>query len=143
MPITVARIHDDMMKFMMYSGGTTILHSKRNFFLKQKNNFLILVEIFVDINLVYPHDLPFQLFLRPKKLTSPGYLLVTLTGHVEGMNHEFLNKMGYKEIQQLPPIFQFNVKHILPEFVYFVDQMKEENLTYLEKKDVSLNFFKK
>lgn len=42
----------------MKTNTTTILHDKRLVFLKTKNNFLIRAEVYLDINLIYPEELP-------------------------------------------------------------------------------------
>lgn len=43
MPPTVAKIHDNLIKYLMTTGQDNILHSRRDLFLKRKNNFLMRV----------------------------------------------------------------------------------------------------
>ena len=59
MPITLGRVHDDMMTTMMIGNTTSILHNKRQVFLVSKNNFLLRAEVFLDINQAYPEEMPF------------------------------------------------------------------------------------
>lgn len=85
---------------MMFSGNDTIIHAKREIFLKNKNNFLVRIKIYIDLNLHYHEDLPFIAFAEVIA-TQSGYLLISANNYVESMSRQFLIQLGYKKINYI------------------------------------------
>lgn len=40
MPVTLAKVHDEVVRFMMIRGKYNVVHIARTVFLKNKNNFI-------------------------------------------------------------------------------------------------------
>ena len=79
MPTSIATIHDDIIRCMMTQGNDTIINNQRYIFLKNKNNILIRVQVFISMNLYYAEELPFGVFVTPIE-TRSGFLFVTSAG---------------------------------------------------------------
>ncbi|KAL4442859.1 hypothetical protein ABPG74_010748 [Tetrahymena malaccensis] len=140
MPTSIASIHDEIIRCMMTQGNDSIINNKRQIFLKNKSNFLIRVNVFISMNLYYSEELPFGVFVTPIE-TRSGFLFVTSQGNVEGMDSNILNQVGYNNIQNMPPFFQFKIAHCIPEFEHFTQLMAEQNLNLMDRVDVPFNFF--
>lgn len=64
MPHNIAVMHDDLIRFLLYTGEDYIVHTRREIFLKSKQNFLLKIEVFVDLNVYYPDELPYIFFIK-------------------------------------------------------------------------------
>ncbi|EAS02005.2 transmembrane protein, putative (macronuclear) [Tetrahymena thermophila SB210] len=140
MPTSIATIHDEIIRCMMTQGNDSIINNKRQIFLRNKSNFLIRVNVFISMNLYYTEELPFGVFVTPIE-TRSGFLFVTSQGNVEGMDNNILSQVGYNNVQNMPPFYQFKISHCIPEFEHFTQLMAEQNLSLMDRVDVPFNFF--
>lgn len=65
MPYLIASRHDDFVKFLAHTNKNNLIHKLRQFLIKNKYNFLLTTEVFVDFNIYYEKDFPLIFFLKP------------------------------------------------------------------------------
>ena len=60
------------------------------------------------MNLYFLEELPFGVFVTPIQ-TRSGFLFITNTGNIEGMDFGLLNIGGYSNVHLLPSFYQIKV----------------------------------
>ncbi|EAR96293.2 transmembrane protein, putative (macronuclear) [Tetrahymena thermophila SB210] len=136
MPITLASVHDEVVRFMMIRGKYNVVHIARTVFLKNKFNFIFQVNIFADINFFYTEELPF-IFLAKVIKSNSGFLIVSSRGKVEGICQNFFSKIG-QPVESLPYAYKVDVQYILPKFEEFIKNAKP--FIKSDYSDVDLSF---
>jgi hypothetical protein len=57
-PATFAgQIHDDIMMEFMRTGKDKVFNKLRDLFVRTKDNFLVKINVYITLNLLYPRDL--------------------------------------------------------------------------------------
>ncbi|KAL4489727.1 hypothetical protein ABPG73_019684 [Tetrahymena malaccensis] len=136
MPMTLASVHDEVVRFMMIRGKYNVVHIARTVFLKNKFNFIFQVNIFADINFFYTEELPF-IFLAKVVKSNSGFLIVSSRGKIEGICQNFFQKIG-QPIESLPYAYKVDIQYIIPKFEEFIKNVKP--FIKLDYQDVEMNF---
>ncbi len=74
-PITISKIHDELVRYLLTTGDDKVVHSKRVILIKNKMNMLLKVEAFFSLNIHYPNEFPYIVFVKPIIHTS-GHFIV-------------------------------------------------------------------
>ncbi|KAL4504349.1 hypothetical protein ABPG72_009795 [Tetrahymena utriculariae] len=122
MPMTLASVHDEVVRFMMIRGKYNVVHIARTVFLKNKFNFIFQVNIFADINFFYTEELPF-IFLAKVVKSNSGFLIVSSRGQIEGICQNFFQKIG-QPVESLPYAYKVDIQYIIPKFEEFIKNAK-------------------
>lgn len=96
----------------MTTGQDSILHSRRDLFLKKKNNFLIRAQVFIALNLHHNEELPYITFAKVLP-TKSGFFVINNQGIIEGMDSNVLEKLGFVgkyKINSLPVYLNLEIK---------------------------------
>lgn len=122
MPLTIAQFHDDLIDYFMETGKDHIVHYLRYFLLRNKQNFIIQVQGFLAMNMNCREELPFIFFGQNLAMTH-GIAIVSQKKKVTAFNRLFLQNVGLRDIDELRPHFEFDIKYMLPDFDAFLNQM--------------------
>ena len=63
-PEPIAKMHDELVRYILTTGEDNIVHSRREIFLKNKANFIFRIEVFVDVNAYFPEEMPYIFFIK-------------------------------------------------------------------------------
>jgi hypothetical protein len=137
--MTISRIHDDIIKCMMTSGNDSIISNQRDVFLKSKTNFLVRVQIYISIDLLHDNEFPFINFVKPLE-TLNGFLLITSDLMIESVNKVFFQSLLFNNITIIPPLLKIKVLMCIPMFERYLEEMKNNNLNYMDKTSVNFMF---
>ncbi|KAL4472304.1 hypothetical protein ABPG72_011665 [Tetrahymena utriculariae] len=141
MPVTIAKIHDDLIKYLMTTGQDNIIHSRRDLFLRNKNNFLVRAQIFISLNLHYKEELPYVAFAKIIP-TYSGFFVVNSNGIIEGIDQNILEKFGYigkYKINCLPAYISFDIRQFFANYDNLINSI-DSQLNYLQKEKVPFIF---
>ncbi|KAL4429108.1 hypothetical protein ABPG74_015136 [Tetrahymena malaccensis] len=141
MPITIAKIHDDLIKYLMTTGQDNIIHSRRDLFLRNKNNFLVRAQIFISLNLHYKEELPYVAFAKIIP-TYSGFFVVNSNGIIEGIDQNIFEKFGFVgeyKINCLPAYISFDIRQFFANYDSLINSI-DPQLNYLQKERVSFIF---
>ncbi|EAS01645.2 hypothetical protein TTHERM_00933340 (macronuclear) [Tetrahymena thermophila SB210] len=141
MPVTIAKIHDDLIKYLMTTGQDNIIHSRRDLFLRNKNNYLVRAQIFISLNLHYKEELPYVAFAKIIP-TYSGFFVVNSNGIIEGIDQNTLEKFGFVgkyKINCLPAYISFDIRQFFANYDSLINSI-DPQLNYLQKEKVPFIF---
>jgi hypothetical protein len=94
-------VHDGLVKIMLTEGINSVVHMNRRIFVKNKQNFIIYANVFVDLNIHFNSEIPYIFFLKPVN-TKSGYLIANDLLMVESFSTAVLEMLELGFIKQLP-----------------------------------------
>jgi hypothetical protein len=102
---------------------------------------LLRVEAFFSLNIYYPIDLPYMVFL--KKLDNrSGHFIVNMEGQINGFDKRIFEMLKYTDILKMPSLINLDARYCLPNWSEIVTELNDKN-TFYENRSLKFQFFSK
>lgn len=92
-PACISDVHDEFITRLIEDGVPKIMRTYRQALAKDKNNYLILVSLYVNYFFMISNEFAFSaLVLRIQ--TKSNFILLNQFGYIEGINQKFAEFIG-------------------------------------------------